>query len=86
MPVTAKKHTEIIEPGDDTLQLYPIDQEDREWNLVLADKIEKRVLQVLWPLCSHVSESHFVLGAVGQRKLLIKSTGAPFGSRLHFNH
>ena len=50
MPVAAQQDAEIIEPGYDTLQLDAVDQEDRERNLVLTDKIEKSVLEILWPL------------------------------------
>jgi hypothetical protein len=72
MPVAAQQYAEIVEPGDDTLQFDAVDQEDRERNLVLTDKIEKSVLKILWPLRSHVPVSYFVLGAVAGA-LLIKS-------------
>src|SRR5580693_3090696 len=54
MPVAAQQYAKIVEPGDDPLQFDAVDQEDRERNLVLTDKIEKSVLQILWPLRSHV--------------------------------
>ena len=47
MPVAAQQYAEIVEPSDDTLQFDAVDQENREWNLVFTDKIEKSVLQVL---------------------------------------
>jgi len=49
MPVAAQKHTEIVKPGDDTLQLNSIDEENCERNLILSDKVKKSVLKVLWP-------------------------------------
>jgi hypothetical protein len=64
MPVAAQQYAKIVEPGDDTLKFDAVDQEDCEWNLVLTDKIEKSVLQILWPLRSHVPVSYFVFGAV----------------------
>jgi hypothetical protein len=29
--VAPQKQTEIVEPGDDSLQLHSIDQKDRQW-------------------------------------------------------
>ena len=49
MPVAAQKNAEIIKPGDDTLQFYAVDQEDCKRHLVFTDKIEKCVLEILWP-------------------------------------
>jgi len=76
MPVAAQQDAEIIEPGDDTLQFDAVDQEDRERNLVLADKIEKSVLQILWPLRSHIPVSLFCFWRRGQRSCSLKTTGA----------
>ena len=44
MAITPQENAEIIEPGDDSLQLYAINEEDREWCLVFANVIEKGVL------------------------------------------
>src|SRR5437763_129148 len=44
MPVASQQHAEIIEPGNDALQLHPIHQEDRERGLVLSDVVEEGVL------------------------------------------
>src|SRR6478609_3287917 len=54
MTVTPQKHAEIIEPGDDALQLHAVDEENRQRNLLLADVVEEGVLKVLSPLCGHV--------------------------------
>src|SRR6202000_262053 len=45
--VAAQQHAEIIEPGDDPLQLYAIDQKHRHRRLIFADVIEKDVLNIL---------------------------------------
>ena len=51
--VAPQQHAEIIEPGHHALQLDAVHQEDGERDLVLADVIEKRVLQVLRAVGSH---------------------------------
>jgi hypothetical protein len=76
MPVAAQQYAEIVEPGDDTLQFDAIDQEDRDRNFVFTDKIEKSVLEILWPLRSHVPVSYFVLGAVASANCSLKTTDA----------
>jgi hypothetical protein len=76
MPVAAQQYAEIVEPGDDTLQFDPVDQEDRERNLVLTDKIEKSVLEILWPLRSHMPLPYFVLGAVASAYCSLRTTSA----------
>jgi hypothetical protein len=45
--VAAQQDAEIIEPRDDPLELYAVDQEDGQRGLVLATGIEERVLEVL---------------------------------------
>ena len=50
MPIAAQQNAEIIKPGDDTLQFHAVDQEDCKRHLVFTDKIEKCVLEILWPL------------------------------------
>jgi hypothetical protein len=47
IPVAAQQDTEIIEPGDVTLQLDPVDQKNRHRRFAFADCVEKSVLQVL---------------------------------------
>src|SRR5262249_21270724 len=60
--IPAQQHREIVEPGDDALQLHPADEIDRHRRLVLADVVEKDILDVLgfrgghgsllcWPFC-----------------------------------
>src|SRR5215468_625776 len=45
LTVPAQQHTEIVEPGDDALQLDAVDQEDRQGSFGLADRVEECVLQ-----------------------------------------
>src|SRR3954466_586810 len=47
LTVAAQQHAEIVEPSDIALQLYAIDQKDRDGGFAFADRVEKRVLQVL---------------------------------------
>jgi len=44
MAVTPQKHTKIVEPGDDPLQLHTIDEENCERRLVFANVIKEGVL------------------------------------------
>jgi hypothetical protein len=61
--VAPEQHAKIVKPGDDPLEFDPVDKKDGERNLVFTDKIEKRILKILWPVCTHRSEPFFVLGA-----------------------
>jgi hypothetical protein len=62
--VAAKQHAKIIKPGDNALELDPVNKENSQRDLVFSDKIEKRILKILWPVCTHRSEPFFVLGAM----------------------
>ncbi len=53
MTVTTEKNTEVVEPGDDTLQLDAIHEEYRQRNLALANVVEKGVLKVLRAIARH---------------------------------
>jgi hypothetical protein len=48
LPVTAKQHAEIVEPGDVALKLDAIDQVDGDGCFALADGVKKCVLEILW--------------------------------------
>jgi hypothetical protein len=50
MPIATEQNAEIVEPSDDTLQFDPVNQKDCQRYLIFADKIEKSVLEILWPL------------------------------------
>ncbi len=45
--VAAQQNAEIVEPGDDALQLDAVDQKDRQRDFLFSDMIEESVLQVL---------------------------------------
>jgi hypothetical protein len=47
MRIAAQQHAKIIEPGNDPLELYTIDEEHSNGGLVLADMIQKHVLNIL---------------------------------------
>jgi hypothetical protein len=47
MPVSPQQQTEIIEPGDNSLELDAIDEENGERDFVFSDKIQKCILQIL---------------------------------------
>ena len=53
--VAPQQHREVVEPGNDPLQLDPVHEEDRDRRLILADVIEKHVLQVLALIGGHGS-------------------------------
>src|SRR5690606_24864432 len=46
-PVPPQQDAEVVKPGNYTLELYPVDEKDRQWCLGFANVIEKGVLQVL---------------------------------------
>src|SRR5690348_16639560 len=45
--VAAQQDAEIVEPGDDALELDAVDEEDRDGGLVLPHIVQKNVLNVL---------------------------------------
>src|SRR3546814_13417874 len=53
--IATKQHAKIVEPRHDTLQLHAVDEKDGDGGLVLANMIEKDVLNVLGPVCGHCS-------------------------------
>jgi hypothetical protein len=54
MPIATQKDAKIIEPSHNALQLDAVHEEDRERDLVLAYKVQERVLQILGAFSSHV--------------------------------
>jgi hypothetical protein len=44
MTVAPQQQAEIVEPGDNPLQFYPIDQKDRQWRFGFTNVIEEGVL------------------------------------------
>jgi hypothetical protein len=55
MTVPPQEHTKVVEPADDPLELYAVDEEDGERRLVLAYVVQERVLKVLDSICTHFS-------------------------------
>ena len=53
MAVAPQQHAEIVEPGDEPLQLHAVDQKDGDRSFRFADMIQKRVLEVLRLLGCH---------------------------------
>jgi hypothetical protein len=53
MTVPPQKHTKVVEPADDPLELYAVDEKDGERRLVLAHVVQERVLKVLDSICTH---------------------------------
>jgi hypothetical protein len=47
MPVTPQEDTKVVERRDDACQFHTIDKKYRQRYLLLADGVEKKILQVL---------------------------------------
>src|SRR3546814_20819707 len=47
LPVAAEQQREIVEPGDDALQLDALDQEHGHRGLALAKGVEENILEIL---------------------------------------
>jgi hypothetical protein len=52
MSIAAQQQAEIVEPGNDALELYAVHEENRKRNLGFTDVIEERVLEIV-TLLSH---------------------------------
>jgi hypothetical protein len=44
MTVATQQQAEIVEPGHNSLQLYPVDQKNRQWRFGFSNVIEEGVL------------------------------------------
>src|SRR5215470_5782448 len=53
MRVAPQQHAEVVEPGDDALQLHAVYQEDGDRHFVLADVVQEDVLDALGFLVGH---------------------------------
>src|SRR5262249_17986858 len=53
VPISPQQHAEVIEPGNDALQLDPVHQEDRERRFAFPNVIEEGVLQILCAIGCH---------------------------------
>jgi hypothetical protein len=61
MPVTPQKHTEVVKRSDNARQFHTIDKKYRQRYLLLADGVEKKILQVLRTF-RHSAASFFIAG------------------------
>jgi hypothetical protein len=57
--VAAQENTEVVEPGDDALQLDAVDEKNRKRSLTLSDVVQERVLKVLCAICGHFCFASF---------------------------
>jgi hypothetical protein len=53
MTVAPQQQAEIVEPGDNPLQLHSVDQKDRQWRFGFTNVIKEGVLQILCAVCRH---------------------------------
>jgi hypothetical protein len=53
MSIPTEQQTEIVEPGDDALQLDAVDQKNGQRNFAFSDVVEKRILKVLCAFGRH---------------------------------
>src|SRR3546814_8196234 len=53
LAVAAQQQREIVEPGDDSLKLDPLDEEHRHRSLVPPHGVEKKILKIL-ALIGHI--------------------------------
>src|SRR5690349_9912485 len=63
MRIAPEQYAEIVEPGNDALELYAIDEEHGDRSLVLADVIEEDILNVLRLFRRHGDSPSSVLAA-----------------------
>jgi hypothetical protein len=66
--IAAQKHTKIIEPAHNALQLDAIDEKNREWDFVLSHVVEESILKIGCAFDRHVySYSLFFLASAPRR-------------------
>src|SRR5215510_6790203 len=63
MGVAAEQHGEVVEPGDDALELHAVHQEDGDRHFVFADVVQKDVLDALGFLVGHYCLRPLFLGS-----------------------
>ena len=69
--VTTEQDTEIIEPCDDPLQLYPVHEENGQRCLGFAHVVEEGILQTLLAFGCHVFCPVFQVLFVAEHGLLV---------------
>jgi hypothetical protein len=70
MAVATQENTEIVEGCHNTGQLHAVDKEDRQRNLLLANGIEKKILQVLRTF-RHGAASFFLAGLLSTGVIIV---------------
>src|SRR5262249_55121388 len=78
--VPTQQHAKIIEPGNDSLQLDAVHQEDRKRRLALADVIEEGVLQILCAIGCHCRDPLLARESLSREQLL-SFASPPAGTR-----
>jgi hypothetical protein len=53
MTVAPEQQAEIVEPGNNSLQLYSVDQKNRQWRFGFTNVIKEGVLQILCAVGRH---------------------------------
>src|SRR5262249_16033881 len=81
--VAPEQETEIVEPGDNALQLHSIDQIDHQWRFGFTNVIKEGVLSVLCAVCRHFLSRSLVALIIQPAAALCwsRSPGAAFPLR-----
>jgi hypothetical protein len=61
--VAPQEQAEIVEPGDNPLQLDSVDQKNRQWRFGFTNVIKEGVLQILCAVCRHCCYPAFLLAS-----------------------
>src|SRR6187399_2886115 len=84
MSIAAQQQAEIVEPGDDALQLHAIDEENRQRDLGLANMVEEGVLEVV-ALFGHLLSAPS-LSEFADRLPVLRCTVTPRAVNLSSSH
>src|SRR5437870_4657856 len=80
MTVAPEQQAEIVEPGDNPLQLHPVDQTDRQWRFGFTNVVEEGVLQILCAVCRHFLSRIFFLNRLPFGTGFFPAAGPPLRS------
>jgi hypothetical protein len=75
LSITTQQHAEIVEPSHDALQLNPVHKKYRQWYLVLADVVQKRILKVFRSFDRHVGFRFLLLIHLPSNRFTAASLG-----------
>src|SRR3546814_6254751 len=79
LAVAAQQQREIVEPGDDSLKLDPLDEEHRHRSLVPPHGVEKKILKIL-ALIGHIGL--LFLAAIPHRRSVCQTRSEEHTSEL----